>query len=145
MPVKAVRRALMLRGDLGAVAAVALAGERPRRSSGSRSGGRSRRCWPRPRRTWTAALEKTGPAAVEWKLDGARIQVHRSGDEVGIFTRTLDDVTARLPEVVEAALALPATSFVLDGEAIALREDGRPHPFQVTGLAVREQVRASVG
>ena len=52
---------------------------------------------------------------------------------MGIFTRTLDDVTARLPEVVEAALTLPARSFVLDGEAIALREDGRPHPFQVTG------------
>jgi DNA ligase 1 len=80
-----------------------------------------------------AALEKTGPAAVEWKLDGARIQVHRSGDQVAIFTRTLDDVTARIPEVVEAALTLDAESFVLDGEAIALREDGRPHPFQVTG------------
>ena len=54
-----------------------------------------------------AALAKTGPAAVEWKLDGARIQVHRDGDDVAVFTRTLDDVTARLPEVVEAALALP--------------------------------------
>ena len=60
---------------------------------------------------------------------------------MGIFTRTLDDVTARLPEVVEAALALPARSFVLDGEAIALREDGRPHPFQVTGQPVREPLR----
>jgi DNA ligase-1 len=80
-----------------------------------------------------AALEKTGPAAVEWKLDGARIQVHRSGSEVGIYTRSLDDVTARLPEVVEAVLSLDASSFVLDGEAIALRSDGRPHPFQVTG------------
>jgi DNA ligase-1 len=80
-----------------------------------------------------AALAKTGPAAVEWKLDGARIQVHRSGEAVGIFTRTLDEVTARLPEVVEAVLSLPAQSFVLDGEAIALRDDGRPHPFQVTG------------
>jgi DNA ligase-1 len=80
-----------------------------------------------------AALAKAGPAAVEWKLDGARIQVHRTGDEVRIFSRTLDDVTARLPEVVTAALALPGEAFVLDGEAIALREDGRPYPFQVTG------------
>jgi DNA ligase-1 len=80
-----------------------------------------------------AALAKTGPAGVEWKLDGARIQVHRSGDDVRIFSRTLDEVTARLPEVVSAALALPADAFVLDGEAIALREDGRPYPFQVTG------------
>ena len=80
-----------------------------------------------------AALEKTGPAAVEHKLDGARVQIHRDGDAVAVFTRTLDDVTAHVPEAVEAALALPATSLVLDGEVIALREDGRPHPFQVTG------------
>src|ERR1700754_4919384 len=80
-----------------------------------------------------AALAKTGPAAAEWKLDGARVQVHRDGSDVAIFTRTLDEVTPRLPEVVEAALAVPARSIVLDGEAIALREDGRPHPFQVTG------------
>ena len=78
------------------------------------------------------AREGSGPAAVEWKLDGARIQVHRDGDDVAVFTRTLDDVTARVPEVVEAALALPCASVVLDGEAIALRADGRPHPFQVT-------------
>jgi DNA ligase-1 len=69
---------------------------------------------------------------VETKLDGVRIQVHRSGADVALFTRTLDDVTARLPELVAAALALPATELVLDGEAIALRPDGRPHPFQVT-------------
>ncbi|MDA0168298.1 ATP-dependent DNA ligase [Solirubrobacter taibaiensis] len=132
VPLKDVRRALMLRGDLGAVAAVALAGE---------DLGQFRLEVGRPISPMLAstapdvdaALEKTGPAAVEWKLDGARIQVHRSGDQVAIFTRTLDDVTARIPEVVEAALALSAESFVLDGEAIALREDGRPHPFQVTG------------
>ena len=79
-----------------------------------------------------AALEKVLPAGIEWKLDGARIQVHRDGDEVGVYTRSLDDVTARVPEVVERVLALPAQTLVLDGEAIALREDGRPHPFQVT-------------
>jgi DNA ligase-1 len=79
-----------------------------------------------------AAFAKVSPAAVEWKLDGARIQVHRADGDVAVFTRTLDDVTARLPEVVEAALALPVTRGVFDGEAIALRDDGRPEPFQVT-------------
>jgi ATP-dependent DNA ligase I len=73
-----------------------------------------------------------GQAAIEWKLDGVRVQLHKAGDEVRVFTRTLDDVTARVPEVVEMALALPVRSSVLDGELIALQPDGRPHPFQVT-------------
>src|SRR5207244_718728 len=68
----------------------------------------------------------------EWKLDGARIQVHRLGPEVRVFTRNLADVTERVPEVVTAAGALPVDAAILDGEAIALRPDGRPHPFQVT-------------
>jgi DNA ligase-1 len=55
-----------------------------------------------------AAMERVGEAAVEWKLDGARVQVHKVGDEVRVFTRTLDDITIRVPEVVTAALALPA-------------------------------------
>jgi DNA ligase-1 len=79
-----------------------------------------------------AALGRISPAAVEWKVVGARIQVHRSDDDVRVFTRSLDEVTDRVPEVVEAALRLPAGELVLDGEAIALRDDGRPHPFQVT-------------
>ena len=131
-PVKAVRRALMLRGELGAVAEVALAGG----DLGQFRLEVGRPIAPMLASTApdvAAAIEKTGPAAVEWKLDGARIQVHRREDAVAIFTRTLDDVTGRLPEVVEAALALPGSSFVLDGEAIALQEDGRPFPFQVTG------------
>ena len=70
--------------------------------------------------------------AVDTKLDGIRIQVHRDGDEVLVATRTLDDITARLPEVVEVARSLPASRFVLDGEALALDEDGRPRPFQET-------------
>ncbi|MEU3574432.1 ATP-dependent DNA ligase, partial [Kitasatospora sp. NPDC036755] len=78
------------------------------------------------------ALERTGPAALEWKLDGIRLQVHREGGEVAVFTRGLDDITARVPEVVEAALALPLGSAVLDGEAVALGPDGRPRPFQET-------------
>ena len=79
------------------------------------------------------ALERLGGDAVlEAKLDGARVQVHRRGDEVAIFTRSLDDITARLPEVVAAVRALPVETLVADGEAIALHEDGRPHKFQVT-------------
>ena len=76
-------------------------------------------------------MEKLGgPAAVEWKLDGMRAQVHRDGSDVAVFSRSLDDITARVPGIVEAALALPVRSVVLDGEAIALRDDGRPHAFQ---------------
>jgi DNA ligase-1 len=78
------------------------------------------------------ALGRVRPAAVEWKLDGARIQVHRVGAEVRAFTRNLADITHRLPEVVEAVRALPVKAVVLDGEAIALRPNGSPHPFGVT-------------
>ncbi|MCW3012596.1 MAG: ligase ATP-dependent Dnl1, partial [Solirubrobacterales bacterium] len=78
------------------------------------------------------ALGKLTPAAVDWKVDGARVQVHRDGDTVRVFTRTLDEVTARLPEVVAWARALPGERLVLDAEAVALRADGRPEPFQVT-------------
>ncbi|MEX3741941.1 ATP-dependent DNA ligase, partial [Mycolicibacterium porcinum] len=79
------------------------------------------------------ALERLGGTAVlEAKLDGARVQIHRKGSDVSVYTRSLDDVTHRLPEVVEATLALPATELIADAEAIALRPDGRPHPFQVT-------------
>ncbi|MGA8245787.1 MAG: RNA ligase family protein, partial [Nocardioides sp.] len=84
-----------------------------------------------------AAITKAGggsgrPVAVDVKLDGIRIQVHRHGDDVQIATRSLDDITERLPEVVAVARALPATELVLDGEAIALDDDGRPRPFQET-------------
>jgi DNA ligase-1 len=82
------------------------------------------------------AMAKVGEGAVDWKLDGARIQVHRDGDDVAIYSRSLDDLTARLPEVVAAARALPASQAVLDGEAIALRADGRPEPFQVTSSRI---------
>ncbi len=79
------------------------------------------------------ALERLGGTAIlEAKLDGARVQIHRKGSEVSVFTRSLDDVTHRLPEVVEATLALAATDLIADAEAIALRPDNRPHPFQVT-------------
>lgn len=78
------------------------------------------------------ALERLDETALEYKLDGARVQVHKGGDEVRIYTRQLQDVTERLPDLVEWARALPAREALLDGEALALRSDGRPHPFQVT-------------
>jgi DNA ligase-1 len=80
----------------------------------------------------TEALVSTGRASVEWKLDGARIQVHRLGDEVRAFTRNLNDITARVPEVVEVVRSFSARTFVLDGEAIGLTEDALPHRFQDT-------------
>jgi ATP-dependent DNA ligase I len=133
VPVKALRRALMLRADLGAVAAIALTEGVPGLEAVGLEVGRPLQ----PMLASTAAdvdaaLAKIAPAAVEWKLDGVRIQVHRRDGDVRVFTRSLDDVTARVPEVVDAALALPLRSAVLDGEAIALRPDGRPEPFQVT-------------
>ncbi len=78
------------------------------------------------------ALDRLEEAAFEFKLDGARIQVHKGGDDVRIFTRQLQDVTERLPEVIEWTRALPVRDAVLEGEAIALRPDGRPLPFQMT-------------
>jgi ATP-dependent DNA ligase I len=133
VPKADLRRALMLRGDLGAVAATALAdGVAGLRAIGLEVLRPVQPMLAAPGDDLGAALERIAPAAVEYKLDGARIQVHRRGDEVRVFTRTLDDMTARAPEVVEAVLALPADPLVLDGEAIALRGDGRPEPFQVT-------------
>ncbi|AWB92888.1 ATP-dependent DNA ligase [Aeromicrobium chenweiae] len=84
--------------------------------------------------TIEAAMAKAGggSVAVDTKLDGVRIQVHRSGDDVLVVTRSLDDVTARHPEVVAAARALPCRDVVLDGEVLALGPDGRPRPFQET-------------
>jgi DNA ligase-1 len=79
------------------------------------------------------AVGKLGEVRVDRKLDGIRVQVHRSGDEVAVFSRSLDDVTARVPELAAAVRTLPVSSVVLDGEAIALRSDGRPRPFQETG------------
>ena len=133
VPAGEVRRALMLRGDLGAVAARGLgqgvAGLRAFRLEVGRP------VLPMLAQTATGvaeALARLGRAAVEWKLDGVRVQLHKQGRAVRVFTRTLDDITARAPEVTAAALALPAAAAVLDGEVIALRPDGRPQPFQVT-------------
>ena len=133
VPAKLIRRAVMFTGDAGEVALMA------------RSGGPDlvagvglrlfRPVQPMLAKTApsvASALAKTGLAAIEQKIDGARIQVHREGDVVRVYTRNSNDVTARVPEVVAATLALRAGSLVLDGEAIALRDDGAPSPFQVT-------------
>jgi DNA ligase-1 len=135
IPATAVRRAAMLGGHLPAVAAAGLTGGTVALDAFTLRVGRP--VGPMLAQTAasvTEALEKLGgTAAFEAKLDGARVQVHRAGDQVTVYTRSLDDVTARLPEVVEATLALPVTDLIADGEAIALRPDGRPQPFQVTG------------
>lgn len=133
LPAAAVRRAAMLTGNLGEVAAVALAEGEP----GLAGFGLQlfRPLLPMLAQTAEdveAAMERIRPAAVEWKLDGVRIQVHREGGEVRVFTRNLAEVTDRIPEVVEVVMALPVRSVILDGEAIAMRPDGRPHRFQVT-------------
>ena len=134
LPAAAVRRAAMLGGNLPAVAAAALTEGAAGLARFTLTVGRP--VGPMLAQTATGvadALERLGGTAVlEAKLDGARVQVHRSGDTVAIYTRSLDDVTARLPEVVDAALALPVTELIADAEAIALRPDGRPHRFQVT-------------
>jgi len=133
VPAAEVRRALMLAGALGPVAAAAFA----QGSAGLSRFGLEVLRPVQPMLAQTAedvedALGRISPAAVEWKLDGARIQVHRLGEEVRAFTRNLADVTERVPEVIGAVRRLSLEAAILDGEAIALRPDGRPHPFQVT-------------
>ena len=140
----AVRRAAMLAGDLPAVAEAALA--RGAEALGAFHLQLGRPVQPMLAKTAPslgAALEQTGEAAVEWKLDGVRIQVHRDGDEIGIFTRTLEPIGERMPEIAEAVRALPLRSVILDGEAIALRPDGRPRPFQETSS--RAASRGDIG
>ncbi len=133
VPVDEVRRATMLSGDLAEVATAAV-------RDGSPGLARFRLTPLRPLQPMLAqtadglehAFVRIRPAAVEWKLDGARIQVHRAGNEVRAFTRNLADITARVPEIAEAVAGLPVEAIVLDGEAIALHPDGRPRPFQET-------------
>ena len=79
-----------------------------------------------------AAIADVGEASVEWKLDGARVQIHRSGDQVLILTRNLNDVTDRLPEVVSIVRSLPVDTVILDGEVLGLDADAAPRPFQET-------------
>jgi DNA ligase 1 len=134
LPAAAVQRAAMLGGDLPTVAAAVLTGGAVALQAFTLRAGQP--VGPMLAQTATNvadALERHGGTTIfEAKLDGARVQIHRAGDAVTIYTRSLDDVTARLPEVVEATLALPVHDLIADGEAIALRPDTRPHRFQVT-------------
>ncbi|MFK5633411.1 MULTISPECIES: ATP-dependent DNA ligase [unclassified Ornithinimicrobium] len=137
VPETLVRRAVMLAGFPGPVAAAALLEGRAALVAVTLEVGRPLRpmlAGSAP--DVAAALDGAGEVAVETKLDGIRLQVHLDRDAdpaVRLFTRSLEEITDRLPEVVEALLGLPARRAVLDGEVIALADDGRPHPFQVTG------------
>ncbi len=141
VPVAQVRRAMMLRGALGAVAAAALAGGVAALATFGLEVGRPvRPMLAASAADITEALAKIGAeCAVEWKLDGIRIQAHLEGGGVRLFTRTLDEITGRLPEVVATLAKLPVRTAVLDGELIALRADGRPLPFQDTASRTATQ------
>jgi DNA ligase 1 len=128
-----VRRALMLAGDVGAVAEAALA------DGGSGLDRFSIQIFrpllpmlAQPADDAADAIERLGEAAFEYKMDGARVQVHKQGEVVRVYSRGLNEVTGSVPELVELAAALPARELILDGEAIALRDGGRPHSFQTT-------------
>jgi DNA ligase-1 len=134
LPVAAVRRAMMYAPGIGAVAQAALL-ERDAGLAGFQLDVLSPVA---PMLAQTAAdpadalSQLDGEAAFEWKMDGARIQAHKSGETVRIFTRNLNEVGAAIPEIVEVVRALPSKELILDGEALAFDGAGRPHPFQVT-------------
>ncbi|GIJ80670.1 DNA ligase-1 [Micromonospora phaseoli] len=147
VPVAAVRRALLLSGDLRAVAVAALGGGAAALAGfGLQVGRPLAPMLAQSAPSVDEALAATGaPAVVDVKLDGIRIQVHRSGADIAVFSRSLDEITARVPEVVAAVRALPAREIVLDGEAIGLDATGRPLPFQQTSsAAARRAGRAPV-
>jgi DNA ligase 1 len=133
IPAAHVRRAAMLVGDLAPVARAALVEGapaldtliiRPFRAVQPMLAGSASDV--------TDAVTQLGEALLEYKLDGARIQVHKVDNEVRVYSRNLRDVTAAVPEVVESVLALPARQVILDGETLAVRPDSAPQPFQVT-------------
>lgn len=133
LPTALVRAAHMRAGELGVIAEAALGGGAAALAAFTTT--LFRPLLPMlasPIDDVEAALGQLGRAAFELKLDGVRLQLHRDGDRVAVYTRGLHDVTALVPEVVAAVRALPVERAILDGEAIALRADGRPHPFQTT-------------
>jgi DNA ligase-1 len=128
-----VRRAAMLSGDLGQTARLALTGgAEALEQIGLNVGTPVLPMLASTAADPAGALQITGEASVEYKLDGARIQVHRDGDDVRVFTRSLADITHRVPEVIEVVRTFPAERLILDGETLSLDEDGGPRPFQDT-------------
>ncbi|WP_028933983.1 ATP-dependent DNA ligase [Pseudonocardia spinosispora] len=128
-----VRRGFMLSGSLPATARAALLDGTEAVAAFRLEVGRGvRPMLASPASTLDDAVAELGAVTVEYKLDGARIQVHRDGEDVHVFTRSLRDITAKVPELVELVRALPCRSVVLDGESLALTDDGRPRPFQET-------------
>ncbi len=147
VPGAAVRRAFMLSGRLPETAALALAGGVDALAAVRLEPGRPvRPMLASPGTSVAAAIADLSPCLVEYKLDGARIQVHKVDDEIRVFTRTLREITDSVPELVELVRGLPCHTVVLDGETLALSDDGRPRPFQETqsrfGSTTEDQVRA---
>jgi DNA ligase 1 len=133
VPGPVVRRAFMLSGSLPATAALALAeGVAGLEAVRLEVGRPVRPMLASPGSSLDSALELGAAVTVEYKLDGARIQVHRDGASVRVWTRTLREITAAVPELVAHVLALPCSRAVLDGETLALDDDGRPRKFQDT-------------
>ena len=146
LPEALVRRAAMFAGTTAEVARAALVGGSAAVAGIDMSVGRPLRpmlAGSAPDvATALAAADPTGAAvAVEAKLDGIRIQVHKGDSTVRVFTRSLDEITGRMPEIERLVARLPVPALVLDGEAIALGADGRPRPFQET--AARSASRAT--
>jgi DNA ligase-1 len=130
----AVRRSVMMAGALAPVARAAIVnGESGLASFGVQLFQPVQPMLAQPAEDMNDALVQLhNDVSLEWKLDGARIQAHKRGDEVRVFSRNLRDVTAAVPEVVDAMRALDGRDLIVDGEVIALRADGSPHPFQIT-------------
>ncbi|MET9885479.1 ATP-dependent DNA ligase [Streptomyces sp. NPDC006430] len=141
VPAAELRRAVMLDGSLPRVAAALLTeGAAALRAVTLRVGQPVQPMLANTATSVAAALAALGPCAVEEKLDGIRVQVHRDGDDVRVYTRSLDEITDRLPEVTDLARALPGQRFILDGEVIGETADGRPVPFQEVASRVGSRV-----
>lgn len=133
IPAKVVRRAVMAEGDMASVAKIAMTeGAEALEQFGIQLFRPVQPMLASPAEDVGNALERLGEAALEYKLDGARVQIHKQGDEIKVYSRRLREVTHAVPEIVEITRALPARELVLDGEVIALRANGTPLPFQVT-------------
>ena len=133
VPAAVVRRAVMLGGRLDATARLALTGGRAALEEvGLRVGRPLQPMLASTAASVVEAVEAIGLASVEWKLDGIRIQVHRSDRQVRVWTRNLNEITDRLPGVVHQVARLPGGDLVLDGEAIGMDATGRPRLFQDT-------------